>query len=147
MRLNKKSKSVTFFLKSILIATILTSTIIPIFLLLNTQNIQWTLMAIFIWSLGSLLIFHPFVLFVYPHLMSRVGFYLLTSILIIISAWFNITMITLLLPNDYIYYGLFNATLNQISLVGSLYIIITNSIITNFVFSSPIEFYMEERLF
>lgn len=147
MRLNKKSKSVTFFLKSILIATILTSTIIPIFLLLNTQNIQWTLMSISIWSLGSLLIFHPFVLFVYPHLMSRVGFYLLTSILIIISAWFNITMITLLLPNDYIYYGLFNATLNQISLIGSLYIIITNSIITNFVFSSPIEFYMEERLF
>jgi len=140
-------KSSTFFLKSILIATILTFTIVPIFLLLSTENIQWTLLSVTIWSLGSLLIFHPFVLYVYPHLMSRIGFYLLTTMLIIVSAWFNITMITLLLPNDYIYFALFNSTLNQISLVGSSYVILTNAIITSFVFPSSVLFYKEERLF
>jgi hypothetical protein len=79
--------------------------------------------------------------------MSKISVYLLTSILIIISAWFNITIITLLLPYDYVYYSLFNATLTQIALWGSGYIILINAIITNFVLMNNIDFYKEERLF
>jgi len=104
-------------------------------------------MATFLWASGSLLIFHPFVQYVYPHLLSKVSVYLLSSILIIISAWFNITMITLLLPYDYVYYGLFNATLSQIALWGSVYIILINAIITNFILINNIDFYREEKLF
>jgi hypothetical protein len=79
--------------------------------------------------------------------MSKVSVYILTSILIIVSAWFNITMITLFLPYDYIYYGLFNATLTQVALWGSVYIILINAIISNFVLINNIDFYKEERLF
>jgi len=104
-------------------------------------------MATLLWTVGSLLIFHPFVLYIYPHLISKVSVYLLTSILIIVSAWLNITIITLLLPYDYVYYALFNATLSQISLWGSAYIAVLDAAITNFILIHTIDFYKEERLF
>ena len=56
-------------------------------------------------------------------------------------------MITLFLPYDYIYYSLFNATLSQIALWGSVYIILINAIISNFILMNNIDFYKEERLF
>ncbi|CAA6826579.1 MAG: Unknown protein [uncultured Sulfurovum sp.] len=147
MTLIKSSKSTVNFFKSLLIALILALTIAPIILLLSSANASWVFMATVLWSLGSLLIFHPFVVYVYPHLLSKMGVYLLTSILLIVSAWFNISMITLFLPYDYLYYGIFNATLTQISLWGSLYIILLNTIITNFILISNIDFYKEESLF
>jgi len=144
---NFNSKSTVYLLKSILIASILTLTIVPILLLLTSASTQWLIMATVLWSLGSIMIFHPFIRYVYPHLISKVGVYLLTSILLIISAWFNIMMITLFLPYDYIYYALFNTTMSHIALFGLLYIIVLNSIISHFILMSNIEFYKEERLF
>lgn len=143
----QSSKSPVNFLKSLLIAIILGITIAPIIFLLTTADIVWVLMATLLWTVGSTLIFHPFVLYIYPHLISKVSVYLLTSILIIVSAWLNITLITLLLPYDYIYYALFNATLSQISLWGSAYIAILDAAITNFILIHTIDFYKEERLF
>jgi hypothetical protein len=143
----KSSEATVNFFKSILIALILAITIAPMILLLTSADSSWVLMASLLWTLGSTLIFHPFILYVYPHLMSKVSVYILTSILIIVSAWFNITIITLFLPYDYIYYGLFNATLIQVALWGSVYIILINAIISNFVLINNIDFYKEERLF
>jgi len=147
LTLIKSSKSTVNFFTSTLIAIILALTISPIILFLTSADTSWVLMATFLWASGSLLIFQPFVQYVYPHLISKVSVYLLSSILIIISAWFNITMITLLLPYDYVYYGLFNATLSQIALWGSVYIILINAIITNFILINNIDFYREEKLF
>jgi hypothetical protein len=115
--------------------------------LLTSADISWVFMATLLWSIGTILIFHPFMIYLYPHLLSKTSVYLLTSILIIVSVWFNITVITLLLPYDYIYYGLFNATLTQITLWGTIYIIIINAFITNLILMSNIEFYKEESLF
>jgi len=143
----KSSKSPVYFFKSMLIAMILGITISPMIFLLTTANASWVVMATLLWTVGSALIFHPFVLYIYPHLMSKISVYLLTSILIIVSAWFNITMITLLLPYDYIYYAMFNATLSQISLWGSAYIVVLDTLITNFILIQSIDFYKEERLF
>ena len=130
-----------------LIAIILALTISPIILFFTSADMPWVIIATLLWTSGSLLIFHPFVQYVYPHLMSKMSVYLLTSILIIISGWFNITMISLLLPYDYIYYALFNITLSQITLWGSVYIILVNAILTNFILINNIDFYKEERLF
>jgi len=143
----QSSKSTVNFFKSMLIAMILGITISPMILLLTTANTSWVVMASILWTVGSALIFHPFVLYIYPHLMTKVSVYILTSILIIVSAWFNITMITLLLPYDYIYYAMFNATLSQISLWGSAYIVVLDTLITNFILIQSIDFYKEERLF
>jgi len=143
----KSSKSPVYFFKSMLIAMILGITIAPMILLLTEANISWVVMTSLLWTVGSALIFHPFVVYIYPHLMTKVSVYILTSILIIVSVWFNITMITLLLPYDYIYYAMFNATLTQISLWGSAYMIFLDVLISNFVIINTIEFYKEERLF
>jgi len=143
----KSSKSPVNFFKSLLIAMILAITIAPMILLFTEANISWVFMTTVLWTIGSALIFHPFILYIYPHLMSKVSVYILTSILIIISSWFNITMITILLPYDYIYYGIFNATLTQISLWGSTYIVFLDTLITNFILINNIDFYKEERLF
>lgn len=147
MTLIKSSKSTVNIFKSMLIAIILALTISPIILFFTSADMPWVIMATLLWTSGSLLIFHPFVQYVYPHLMSKMSVYLLTSILIIISGWFNITMISLLLPYDYIYYALFNITLSQITLWGSVYIILVNAILTNFILINNIDFYKEERLF
>ena len=143
----KSSKSTISFFKSILIAMILTVTIVPIIFMMTSANASWGFMATLLWAIGSIVTFHPFIQYVYPHLMSKVSVYILTSILIIISAWFNIIMITLFLPYDYIYYSLFNATLSQIALWGSVYIILINALISNFILMNNIDFYKEERLF
>lgn len=143
----KSSSSTVNFFKSIFIAIILAITVAPIILFFTSADSTWVFMATLLWTIGSTLIFHPFILYIYPHLMSKISVYILTSILIIISAWFNITMITLFLPYDYIYYGIFNATLSQIALLGSIYIIFINAIITNFILINNIDFYKEESLF
>jgi len=143
----KRPKSTVHFFKSILIAMILGITIAPMILLLTEANISWVVMTTLLWTIGSALIFHPFVVYIYPHLLSKVSVYILTSILIIVSVWFNITMITLLLPYDYIYYAMFNATVTNISLWGSAYIVILDAIISNFILINTIDFYKEERLF
>ena len=147
MIVNLNSKSTVYFFKSILVAIIITLTVVPILLLLISASTTWIFMATLLWTVGSILVFHPFIVYVYPHLLSKISLYLLTSILIIVSAWFNITVITLLLPYDYVYYALFNSTLSQIILLGSIYIIVVNILIANFALSSNIEFYKEESLF
>ena len=130
-----------------LITTILTLTVIPIFIQIASVDTKWIVMATLLWSIGTLLVFHPFVRYVYPHLISKIGVYLLSSILLIVSAWFNVMMIKLLLPYDYIYYALFNITFSYITLMASVYLIVINAIISHFLLFSNIEFYEEERLF
>lgn len=147
MKIKKNTDSIIKFFKSVLISIILAVTIAPIILFLTSANASWVFMATLIWALGSIFIFHPFILYVYPHLLSKSSAYMLTSLLIIVSAWFNITIITLFLPYDYLYYSLFNTTLSQIALWGSIYIIMLNAFITNFILISNMDFYKEERLF
>ena len=79
--------------------------------------------------------------------MTKLSVYLLTSLLIFVSTWLNITLITSLLPYDYLYYELLNRTITQIALWGSIYIIFLNALISNLLIISNIEFYKEERLF
>ena len=134
------------FLKSLLIATILTLTVVPIFLLIASDT-KWTTIATLIWTIVTILVFYPSIRYIYPHLMSKIGVYLLSAILIIISTWFNSMIIQLLLPYNYIYYALFNATLFHIIVIGSIYLIVINAIISNLILLSHIEFYEEERLF
>jgi hypothetical protein len=134
-------------IKSIISASILTITILPILLILNSDSHQWVLKATLIWAVGSMVVFHPFIKYIFPHLLSKLSLYLLTSILIIVSAWLNIVIITYLLPYDTLYYELFETTLTHISLLGTLYVFITNAIISSFVLASSVEFYEVEKIF
>ena len=141
------SKSTVNFLKSSLVAIILALSIAPFILFFTAANSNWVFMATLLWTMGSLAVFYPFTEYIYPHLISKLSVYILTSLLIIVSSWLNIILITLFLPYDYLYYTFFNITLTQITLWGSVYIILINTILTNFILINNIDFYKEERLF
>jgi hypothetical protein len=59
-------------------------------------------------------------------MITKTGTFLLTSLLIIVSIWINITLITLALPSDYMYEATLNITIEKIFLIGTTYIIAIN---------------------
>jgi len=129
--INIKSKSTLFQYKTALIVSILTITIMPLLWILSQGDRQWLFIAMLLWSIGSVIIFHPFIEYLYPYMLTKVGVFLLTSILTVLSIWFNMTMITLLLSPDYIHFALLDATLSQILLFGWFYIVMTTTLISN----------------
>ena len=148
MRISTKSKLATEHVVSTLITTIILSiSILPILLFLSEFNINWVLFSLPLLLIGNSLIFYPFIVHVYPHLMSKLSLYLLSSILIVISLWVNITFATYLLPNDYIYYTLLNVTFSKILLFGLTYLLLVTKLIIYFTFDSNLKFYKEESLF
>jgi hypothetical protein len=96
------------------------------------------------WFTGATITFYPFILWIYPHLMSKMSVYLLNLVLIIFSSWLSIALVSFFLENSY---NLLNYSLNDIVLLSSLYIIFVNAIIANFILIPNIEFYKEESLF
>jgi hypothetical protein len=97
--------------------------------------------------MGTILIFYPFIEYVYPHMLTKTGIFLLTSILTIVSAWVNIMMITLLLSDHYIYHAILNSTLENISLFGLFYISTSTTIISRIDLAYGRNNYKEEKLF
>ena len=137
MIINNILNSTTYYFKTLIIAIILTLTIIPLLVQISAINMEWIMMAIGLWILGSITIFYPFVKYLYPQLITRSSFFLLTTILIIVSTWLNITLIGLFLPYNYIDNAILDSTLLQLSLFGYLYIMLVNILIAYFVFSPP----------
>jgi len=129
--INIKSNSTLFYYKTALVAIILTMTITPLLWVFSQGNNQWLLIAMLLWALGSIVVFHPFIGYLYPQMLTKVGVFLLTSILTSISIWFNVSIITFLLSPDYIYYALLDATLSQISLFGWFYMLLATTLISN----------------
>ena len=133
------SHSSYIYLKTLFIATVLMITISPLLWIMSKGDINWLLLSLILWTLGSIIIFYPFMEDVFPYMLTKTGFFLLTSILIIISTWFNITLITFLFHDNYIYNTLINITLNKLSLFISLYIFLVSSLILKLNSSQPIK--------
>jgi len=147
LKINIKSFSTYCYSKTLLIAMILTFTFFPLLWILSENHTPWLLLSTLLWILGSILIFHPFMEYVYPHMLTKAGIFLLTSILTIISVWFNVMIITLLLPDNYLYHAILNTTLTNISLFGYFYIIITTTVISNMDLTYGRNSYKEDKLF
>ena len=114
--------------KAVLISTILTLLMTPLFLLLSDANINWILFANIISFTGTLILIYPFINYVYPYMVTKVTTFLLTSILTIISIWINITAIAFALPHHYIYEATLNATIEKVLAIGTGYIVAINTI-------------------
>ena len=139
MFVDLSSHSSYIYLKTLFTATILMITISPLLWMMSKGDLNWLLLSLILWTLGSIIIFYPFMEDVFPHLLTKTGFFLLTSILIIISTWFNITLITFLFHDNYIYNSLINITLDQLSLFISLYILLVSMLILKLNRSQPTE--------
>ena len=136
---NINSHASLIYLKTLLISTIIMLTISPLLWILSKGDASWLLLALTFWTLGSIIIFYPFMEHVLPYMLTKTGFFLLTSVLIIVSTWFNMTLIVFFLPAKYIYHSLINITLGQLSLFFALYLILVSSLILKLNLSHPIE--------
>ena len=133
---NKSSSTSFVYLKTFFIAIILMITVSPLLSIMSKGDSNWFLFALILWTIGSSIIFYPFMEHIYPHMLTKMGFFLLTSILIIINTWFNMTLITFFLSYNYIYNTLMNTTLNQLFLFALLYVFLVSSLILKLNFSS-----------
>ena len=124
------SHSQLIYFKTFLFVTILIGTVSPLLWIISKGDMQWVVISSLLWAIGSTIIFYPFIEKVYPKMLTKIGFFLLTSILIIVATWLNILLISFLLSENYIFNLLLNTTLNQILLVSSLYILLINFMIT-----------------
>jgi len=114
--------------KAVLISTIITALLTPLFWILSDANINWILFANIISFTGTLILIYPFINYVYPYMLTKVTTFLLTSLLTIISIWINMTAIAFALPHYYIYEATLNATIEKVLLIGTGYIVAINSI-------------------
>ena len=133
------SNSSLIYLKTLLISTIIMITISPLLWIMSKGDTSWLLLALTFWTLGSIIIFYPFMEHVLPYMLTKTGFFLLTSVLIIVSTWFNMTLIVFFLPSKYIYHTLITITVGQLSLFSSLYLLLVSSLILKLNLSSPVE--------
>jgi len=127
---NISSHSSLIYLKTILNAFILMLTIGPLLSIMSKGDTDWLLFSLILWTIGSTIIFYPFMEHIYPHILTRTSSFLLTSVLIIISTWFNITLISYFFPSHYIYTTLINLTLNELSLFALLYLLLVSMLIS-----------------
>jgi hypothetical protein len=100
----------------------------PLLWVFSNADIDWFLFANVISFTGTFILFYPFINYVYPYMITKMGTFLLTSLLIIISIWLNITAISLSLPYDYMYEATLNITIEKILIVGATYIIVVNAL-------------------
>jgi len=127
--LTKSNKIISLsFSKTLLISTIITALITPILWILSDANIDWIIFSTILFFIGTLILLYPFIVYVYPYMVTKVGTFLLTSLLMIISIWINFTAIAILLPSNYIYDATLNATIEKFLIIGTIYIMATNSL-------------------
>jgi len=127
---NISSHSPLIYLKTVLNAFILMLTIAPLLWIMSKGDTHWLLFSLILWTIGSTIIFYPFMEHIYPHILTKTSSFLLTSVLIIISTWFNITLISYFFPSHYIYTTLINLTLNELSLFALLYLLLVSMLIS-----------------
>jgi hypothetical protein len=114
--------------KAVIISTIITALLTPLFWILSDANINWVLFANIISFTGTLILIYPFINYVYPYMLTKVTTFLLTSLLTIVSIWINMTAIAFALPHYYIYEATLNATIEKVLAIGTGYIVAINSI-------------------
>jgi len=136
---NISSHSSLIYIKTVLNALILMLTIGPLLSIISKGDTHWLLFSLTLWILGSTIIFYPFMEHIYPHILTKISSFLLTSVLIIISTWFNITLISYFLPSHYIYTTLINLTLNELSLFALLYLLLVSTLISTLNVSQLLE--------
>jgi len=100
----------------------------PIFWVISNANINWVLFANVVSFTGTLILFYPFIDYVYPYMVTKVATFLLTSILTLLSIWINMTAIAFALPQSYIYEAILNATVEKILAIATVYLVAINSL-------------------
>nr|MCH9741381.1 hypothetical protein [Campylobacterota bacterium] len=118
-----------------LISLILSTITIPFLWFISEGNLTWVIPSVILWAVGVFTIFHPFIRNIFPLMITKQGTFLLASILALFSIWFNITIMTALLPFDDVEMifnnSLFSISLESMALFVWFYILIAGTLLIN----------------
>ena len=127
-------KSIRYFDTS-LIALILSIVMIPVLWHISKGDSFWILSCSIIWWIGSFVIFHPSIRFLFPFLLTKISAFALTFILSIITILVNSTILSMLIPvediDTVINSTLFSTSIGTVALFILLYIIIAGTTVAN----------------
>ena len=118
-----------------LISVILSMVTIPFLWFISKGDVRWIIACEILWSVGVFSVFHPFIRYIFPHMLTKMGTFLLSSTLALLTIGINISIILLLLPNgdmEMIFnHTLFNTSLSNIALFVWFYILISGTLLSN----------------
>ncbi len=125
----------THYHDTLLIALILSIVTIPFLWFLSQGNLFWVISCSVLWMTGVFVIFHLFIRYIFPIMLTKLGTFLLSAILAVTSIWLNMTIIFKILSFEDIEMilnqSLFNISLESILLFGWFYILIAGTLLTN----------------
>jgi len=129
------SKNYTQYHDTFLISLILSIITIPFLWFLSQGNVVWVLSCTILWMTGVFAIYHLFIRHIFPMMLTKLGTFLLSSILAVITIWFNITLIFNLLEFDDIEIifnqSLFDISFESLILFAWFYILIAGTLLSN----------------
>lgn len=125
----------TNYLSSVLISLMLAILTAPFMWIISDANIEWVIGSMILWMIGSFVIYYPFITYIFPLLFTRLGNFLLGSILALFTLWLNIALITFFLSPediDFIFnHALFHLSIDTSGLLIMGYIIMTGILVLN----------------
>ena len=123
------------YLDTLLISLILSVVTVPFLWFLSQESISWVVSSTILWAVGVFAIFHPFVRYIFPMMLTKVGTFVLSSILAIVTIFINLNILFFILPSDDIEL-IFNNNLFRSSLASSamfiwFYILVSGTVVSN----------------
>ena len=123
------------YLDTLLISLILTTITIPFLWILSQESIGWVASSAILWAVGVFSIFYPFVRYIFPMMLTKLGTLVLTAILALITLVVNLTTLIYILPSEDIEF-IFNQNLFRDALSSSVmfvwfYILVAGTVVTN----------------
>lgn len=129
---NKKNIN---YLDTLLISLILTTVTLPFLWILSQESIGWMVSCAILWAIGVFSIFHPFVRYIFPMMLTKIGTLVLAAILALITMGVNLTVLIYILPSEDIEFifnqNLFRGALSSSAMFAWFYILIAGTVISN----------------
>jgi len=133
-----------------IIALILSIVIIPALWHVSNGNTFWVFSCTLLWWIGSFIVFHPSIRFLFPFLLTKISAFALTFILAIGTILLNSTVITMLLPTEdieiVINSAIFSTSIGTIALFVWFYIAIAGVTVANTNLSINYILYRQKKL-
>ena len=123
------------YLDTLLISLILTTVTLPFLWILSQESIGWVVSCAVLWAIGVFSIFHPFVRYIFPMMLTKIGTLVLAAILALITMGVNLTVLIYILPSEDIEFifnqNLFRGALSSSAMFVWFYILIAGTVVTN----------------
>ena len=123
------------YLDTLLISLILSTITLPFLWFLSQESIPWVISCAILWAIGVFTIFHPFVRYIFPMMLTKIGTSVLSAILAVVSIWINLTVLLYILPAEDIELifnqNLFRSSLSSSAMFVWFYILIAGTVVSN----------------